>query len=187
VLLGVIAVAVRLDAPTDGTVVSFWQVDGVVVTVPDSTASQGLQTGDLVTGIAGERLADGLGGLARPALGDELEYDIVRNGPSQVTVTVDRPDPYLLLVGWGDLIFVVALAALASALYFRRPGEPATTPLLITAAGFLGTTLTFEAGLPALALATSGPLLWLYNLNSIYLYAVSWGAFARLCPGTAAR
>jgi hypothetical protein len=36
VLLGVIAVAVRLDAPTDGTVVSFWQVDGVVVTVPDS-------------------------------------------------------------------------------------------------------------------------------------------------------
>jgi hypothetical protein len=91
VLLGVIAVAVRLDAPTDGTVVSFWQVDGVVVTVPDSTASQGLQTGDLVTGIAGERLADGLGGLARPALGDELEYDIVRNGPSQVTVTVDHP------------------------------------------------------------------------------------------------
>jgi two-component system NarL family sensor kinase len=185
VLLGVIALAVRLDAPTDGTVVSFWQVDGVVVTVPDSTASQGLQTGDLVTGIAGERLADGLGGLARPALGDELEYDIVRNGPSQVTVTVDRPDPYLLLVGWGDLIFVVALAALASALYFRRPGEPATTPLLITAAGFLGTTLTFEAGLPALALATSGPLLWLYNLNSIYLYAVSWGAllaFALVLP-----
>jgi len=185
VLLGVIAVAVRLDSPADGTVVSVWQTDGVVVTVPDP-ASQGLQTGDLVTGIAGHRLADGLGGLARPALGDGLQYDIVRNGPSQVTVTVERPDPYRLLVnGWGNLIFIVALAALASALYFRRPEEPATTPLLIASAGFLGTTLAFDAGLPALALATSGPLLWLYNLNIIFLYAVSWGAllaFALVLP-----
>jgi hypothetical protein len=176
VLLGVIAVAVRLDSPADGTIVSVWQADGVVVTVPDPAASQGLQTGDLVTGIAGHRLADGLGGLTRPALGDELQYDIVRNGPSQVTVTVERPDPYRLLVGWGNLIFIVALAAFATALYFRRPEEPATTPLLITAAAFLGTTISFDAGLPALALATSGPLLWLYNLNSIFLYAVGWGA-----------
>jgi hypothetical protein len=155
-LLGVIEVAARLDSPADGTVVSVWQVDGVVVTVPSPAANQGLQTGDLVTGIAGHRLADGLGDLARPLLGDELEYDIVRNGPSQVTVTVERPDPYSLLVGWGNLIFIVALAALATALYFRRPEEPATTPLLITAAGFLGTTLGFDAGLPALALATGG-------------------------------
>ena len=29
VLLGVIAVAVRLDAPSDGTVVSFYRTDGV--------------------------------------------------------------------------------------------------------------------------------------------------------------
>jgi signal transduction histidine kinase len=176
VLLGVIAVAVRLDSPADGTIISVWQADGVVVTVPDPAASQGLQTGDLVTGIAGHRLADGLGGLTRPALGDELQYDIVRNGPSQVTVTVERPDPYRLLVGWGNLIFIVALAAFATALYFRRPEEPATTPLLITAAAFLGTTISFDAGLPTLALATSGPLLWLYNLNSIFLYAVGWGA-----------
>jgi hypothetical protein len=34
VLLGVIAVAVRLDAPSDGTVVSFYRTDGVVVDVP---------------------------------------------------------------------------------------------------------------------------------------------------------
>jgi hypothetical protein len=103
-----------------------------------------------------------------------------------VTVTVDRPNPYpLLVMGWGNLVFVGSLAALASALYFRRPEEPATTPLLITAAGFLGTTLAFAAGLPALALSTGGPLLWLYNLNIIYLYAVSWGAllaFALVLP-----
>jgi signal transduction histidine kinase len=185
VLLGVIAIAVRLDSLADGTVISSWQMDGVVITVPDPAANQGLQTGDFVTQIAGHRLADGLGGLAQPALGDELQYDIARGGPSQVTVTVERPDPYRLLVGWGNLIFIVALAAFSTALYFRRPEEPATTPLLITGAAFLGTTISFDAGLPALALATGGPLIWLYNLNSIFLYAVGWGAllaFALVLP-----
>jgi signal transduction histidine kinase len=187
VLLGLIGVAVRLDAPADGTVVSFWQVDGVVVTVPDPAASQGLETGDLVTGIAGHRLADGLGGLTPPVLGEQLTYDIVRNGPHQVTVRVDQVDPSPLLVaGWGNLIFVFSLAALASALYFRRPEEPATTPLLITGAALLGSTLAHEAGLPALALATGGPPLWLYNLNIIGVYTIAWGAalaFALELPG----
>ena len=176
-LLGVIGVAVRLDAPADGTVVSFWQVDGVVVTLPDTATSQGLQTGDLVTEIAGHRLADGLGGLPPPAAGEQLTYDIVRNGPRQVAVRIEQVDRYpLLLAGWGNLIFVVSLAALASALYFRRPEEPATTPLLITAASLFGSTLAHEAGLPALAVATGGPLLWLYNLNIIGVYTIAWGA-----------
>ena len=72
VLLGVIAVAVRLDAPSDGTVVSFYRVDGVVVDVPGPVDGPGLQTGDVVTEIAGHRLADGLGGLARPQPGEEI-------------------------------------------------------------------------------------------------------------------
>ena len=78
VLLGVIAVAVRLDAPADGTVTSFWQVDGVIIDVLSTSTSQSLQSGDVIIEIAGHRLADGLGGLARPALGDQLSYDIVR-------------------------------------------------------------------------------------------------------------
>ena len=152
-LLGVIAVAVRLDAPGDGTSVSFWQGDGVIIDVPDPATKSELHSGDLVTVIAGHRLADGLGGLPAPAPGDQLIYDIVRDAASlQVPVSVDRVDPYPLLVaGWGNLIFVVALAALAGALYFRRPEEPATTPLLITAAGLFGSTLAHEAGLPARA------------------------------------
>ena len=105
-------------------------------------------------------------------------YDIVRDAASlQVPVSVDRVDPYPLLVaGWGNLIFVVALAALAGALYFRRPEEPATTPLLITAAGRGGGSWRNEAGLPALALATDGPQVWLYNLNIIGSYTIAWGA-----------
>jgi signal transduction histidine kinase len=177
VLLGVIAVAVRLDAPSDGTVVSFYRVDGVAVDVPSPVDGPGLQTGDVVTRIAGHRLADGLGGLARPQAGEEIAYDIARDGTTRVTVRVDRTDPYPLLVaGWGNLVFVFALAGLAAALFLRRPEEPSTTPLLIGAAGLLGSTLSFVAGIPALALATGGPVLWLYNLCVIGVYSLAWGA-----------
>lgn len=187
VLLGVIAVAVRLDAPDDGTVVSSWQVNGTVVDVTDAAQSSGLHSGDLVTVIAGQRLADGVGDLARPAPGEQLGYEVIRSSPDLVTVRIGRVDPYPLLVaGWGNLVFVVALAALASALYFRRPEERATTPLLIAGAGLLGSTLAFTVGIPAFAMATGGPVLWLYNLNLIGSYTVAWGAalaFALVLPG----
>jgi signal transduction histidine kinase len=176
VLLGVIAVAVRLDAPSDGTVVTFYRADGVVIDVPSSLDVPGLQTGDVVIEIAGHRLADGLGGLARPELGEEIGYDIVRDDTGQVTVRVDRTDPYPLLVaGWGNLIFVFSLAALATALFLRRPEEPSTTPLLLAGAGLLGSTLAFVTGIPALSLATAGPVLWLYNLCVIGVYSFAWG------------
>jgi hypothetical protein len=187
VLLGVIAVAVRLDAPSDGTVVSFYRTDGVVVDVPSPADGLGLKTGDLVIEIAGQRLANGLGGLARPQLGDEIAYDIERaTTTTRVSVGVDRTNPYpLLAAGWGNLIFVFALAGLASALFLRRPEEPSTTPLLLAGAGLLGSTLAFVAGIPALALATGGPVLWLYSLCVIVVYSFAWGpalAFALLLP-----
>ena len=174
VLVGVLAVAVRLDATSDGTVVSSWRIDGVVVQVSPGGEGVRLRTGDVVTTIAGRRLADGLGGLARPAPGQEVAYQVAAQ---RVTVDVDRADPYpLLAAGWGNLLFVFALAGLATALYLRRPEEPATAPLLIAAAGLLGSTLAFVAGVPALALATGGPVLWLYNLGVIGAYVVAWGA-----------
>ena len=178
VLVGVLAVAVRLDAASDGTVVSSWRTDGVVLQVLPGGEGVGLRTGDVVTTIAGRRLADGLGGLARPAPDQEVGYEVVREAAAQrLTVDVDRADPYpLLAAGWGNLLFVFALAGLATALYLRRPEEPATTPLLIAGAGLLGSTLAFVAGVPALALATGGPVLWLYNLSVIGAYVVAWGA-----------
>jgi hypothetical protein len=177
VLLGVIAVVVRFDAAADGTVVTSWRADGVVVDVPNAVDGPGLRAGDVVTGIGGHRLADGLGGLARPSLGDEIAYDVVPDGATPVTVRIERQDPYpLLVIGWGNLVFVVALAALATALFLRRPEEPATSPLLIAAAALLGSTLAFVAGIPALALATGGPVLWLYNLCVIGVYTLAWGA-----------
>ncbi|GAA0999693.1 hypothetical protein GCM10009555_101100 [Acrocarpospora macrocephala] len=108
VVLGVLATAVRLDAPSDGSVVrlgwSTWQLDGVVVDVP--RAGSGLLAGDLVTGVAGSRFADGLGAVARPRLGTSLSYDVVRQDAGVVAVRVERPDPYPLLAqSWGNLVF----------------------------------------------------------------------------------
>ena len=56
----------------------------------------------------------------------------------------------------------------------------------MVAGGLLGSTLAVVAGVPPLAMATGGPVLWLYNLNTIGAYAVVWGAlpvFALLLPG----
>ncbi|MEV4014986.1 sensor histidine kinase [Nonomuraea angiospora] len=205
VVLGVVATAAGLDAPSDGSVVPLgWRADGVVVDVPGTPADvpgtpadvprasvdapgapahvpgavggAGLRTGDLVTGVAGHRLAGGLGVVPRPRPGTTLVYDVVRERPTTVAVRVGRPDPYpLLMEGWGDLVFVLALAGLAVALYLRRPEEPATAPLLVLAAGLLGSTLTVTAGLPVLALATGGAQLWLFHLNTIVAYSIAWG------------
>ncbi len=163
VLLGLIATAARLDAPADGSVLrlgrSTWHSDGVVVDVPGTPSGAALHAGDRVTAIADHKLADGLGGVTQPRLGDRLTYEVVRDGVEQpIVVPMRRPDlDPLLDSGWGNLVFVIALAGLAVALYLRRPEEPATTPLLVLAAGLLGSTLTVVAGLPALALVTGGP------------------------------
>ncbi|GAA2313093.1 hypothetical protein GCM10010149_75200 [Nonomuraea roseoviolacea subsp. roseoviolacea] len=181
VVLGVVATAVSLDAPSDGTIVrlgwSMGRLDGVVVDVPAAPSGPGLRTGDVVVAVAGRRLADGLGAVSRPGLGASIPYGVA-GADAVVAVRVDRPDPYPLLVqGWGDLVFVLTLAGLAAALYLRRPEAPATAPLLVLAAGLLGSTLTVTAGLPVLALATGGPQLWLFHINAIVSYSIAWGAF----------
>ncbi|NYJ08936.1 sensor histidine kinase [Petropleomorpha daqingensis] len=177
-VLGIIGTAVRLDAPADGSSLPFgastWQTGAVVVDVPSPTDG-GLRTGDEVRAIAGARFADGLGQVPEPAPGDVLRYDLA--GDAARSVRVDRPaiGP-LVAAGWGDLVFVLALGGLAVALWLRRPDEPATAPLLVAAAGLFGSTMTVVAGLPALALATGGPPLWLYYANTIGAYSIAWGA-----------
>lgn len=76
VLLGLISLAARLDAASDGTVLrpgwSSWRAAGLVVDVPNPAEASGLRDGDVITAIAGHRLSDGLGGVARPNLGDAV-------------------------------------------------------------------------------------------------------------------
>ena len=189
IALGILAVAVRLDAPSDGTRVTDWQSGGVVVAV-DARAepldSPGLADGEVVVAIDGHPLADPPAAVAVPSSGTTLAYQVQRTD-QLVPVTIERPAIVpMLRYGWGNLVFVVALGLLAGALYARRPDEPATAPLLVAAGGLFGSTLAVVAGVPALAMAVGGPLLWLYNLNVIGSYAVAWGAllpFSLLLPG----
>ncbi|NUO59559.1 MAG: hypothetical protein HOV78_23095 [Hamadaea sp.] len=176
-VLGVVGVAARLDAPGDGTVVPLgWSAlrpDGVVVEVPDPAGTV-LRTGDLVVGIDGRALNQGLGTVERPALGTALPYDVAGR-TEQVTVTRPQIGP-LAEQAWGNLVFVLALAALAVALYVRRPEERSTGPLLVLAAGLLGSTAVVVAGLPVLSLALGGPQFWLFHLNAVGAYSIAWGA-----------
>ena len=182
VLLGVLATAARLDAPSDPAVLrlgwSTWRADGVVVDVPAALPSAALRSGELVTTIAGHPLSDPPGGLPRPAPGAELTY-VVDGVPR--TVVVQRPAVSALIMdGWGNLVFVLALGGLALALYARRPEERATTGLLVGSAGLLGSTLVVVAGLSPLTVATGGPGLWLFHLGVVVVYAAGWGGFVAM-------
>ena len=193
VLLGVLGVAVRLDAPSDGTRITDWVAGGVVVAVDapgeSSTGTPArLADGDLVREIGDQSMADRPGALPRPDPSAILDYRVeqsewveqsegVARSVASIPVSIGRPTILpLLRYGWGNLVFVVTLALLAVCLYVRRPEEPSTSPLLVAAGGLLGSTLVVVAGIPALTMATGGPLLWLYNLNIVGAYAVSWGA-----------
>ena len=193
VLLGMLALIVRLDTPTDGTRVSEWRPGAVVieVTVPSSTQG-GLRTGDQIRAIDSRPVAAGPWQLAAPAPGAILSYLVDRPGEPGESVSVivlpsGRAEISSLIRGaWGNLVFVLALTLLATALYVRRPDEPATTPLLIAASGLLASTLAFDPGVPAIAQVTGGPMLWLFNLNIVAVYALAWGAllaFGLLFPG----
>jgi signal transduction histidine kinase len=181
-ILGLLAAAVRLDTPADPGMPrlgwSIWRASGVVVDVPAPEPGVMLHSGDTVTAIGGHRLTEPPGGVSQPTVGQPLPYEV--NGVVQA-IPMQRPSPAVMIKdGWGNLIFVIALAGLAVALYWRRPEEPATTALLVGAAGLFSSTLVVVAGLPTLALATGGALLWLFHLSTFCAYAVGWGGMVAL-------
>lgn len=181
--LGLAAVIVRLDQPADPALVRFpsanWTEHGVVVDILDSGSvdaaePSGLASGDVVVAVADHRLADGSGRINAPDAGAVLPYEL---SDGVRWLTMQRPDLARLVGnGWGNLVFVLALASLALAVYLRRPDATAIGPLLVAAAGLLGSTLTLVAGLPVLALAMDGAWLWLFHANTIGAYALAWGA-----------
>ncbi len=97
--------------------------------------------------------------LAEPAPGVTLPYAVERAGRTvTIEVPIGRPTVGpMLRYGWGNLVFVVALALLAVALHLRRPDEPSTAPLLVVAGGLLGSTLVVVAGVAPLVMATRDP------------------------------
>ena len=52
--------------------------------------------------------------------------------------------------------------------------------MLVGASGLFGSTLVVVAGLPVLALATGGPLLWLFHLATSGVYLAGWGGIVAM-------
>ena len=180
VTFGVVAVATRLDGPSDATLVTqagwdahaSWMAVDVLEGAGPATQ---LRSGDEVTAVDGRVLAQGLGRVPRPEDGDSVGYAL-RSGELR-SGFVGPPDVAALLGrSAGDLVFVVAFGLLALALYRRRPAEPAVGPLLVAAAGLFGSTLSVAAGLPVLALAVGGPPVWMYQVSTVVIYSLAWGA-----------
>ena len=179
----------RLDAPWRRYgLLSFWQVDGAIIDVPDPAESQSShrrsRDRDRWTSIWPTAWAVSCTGPGRPT---ELRHRPQRRTTCSCQSVLDHVDPYPLLVaGWGNLIFVVAPAALAGALY-SATGGAGDHALLINAAALFGSTLAHEAGLPALALATGGPQCVAVQPEHHWLVHDRLGRSARLRPGTDAQ
>ncbi|MEV0352342.1 hypothetical protein AB0H88_41860 [Nonomuraea sp. NPDC050680] len=125
VVLGVVATAVSLDAASEGSIVrldwSTWPLDGVVVDMPAAPSGPGLRTGDLVIAVAGRRLADGLGAVSPPGLGESVHS-----------------------IGWGAfLAFVLAFTA-------RQPLSPRTRKTIALAYAAPLTAMAAWSGVAAL-------------------------------------
>lgn len=185
-LLGVAGTAAWLQSASDGTSVPFgwswWRTDGVAVELHTPSL---LRPGDVVVGVDGRRLADGVGtlpgSLARP--GGTLRYELLRGGrPTDVDVRLARPT-----VGWlvppppaGELVWTVLGTILALYLYARRPMAPATPSIVVAAGASCGAVTVALAGLPVVDIATASPWFWVNQASMIGGTSVAWGALLAL-------
>ena len=180
VAFGVVAVATRLDGPSDATVVtqSRWDARaeaGVVVDVPDGRrpATQ-LRSGDEVTAVDGQVLARGLGRAAHPADGTHsVALARAKSTPAPSVHPTSRPCCGAVRATWCS-------SSPSGCWRWRSTAgarqEPAVGPLLVAAAALFGSTLSVVAGLPALALAVGGPPVWTFEISTVAIYSLAWGA-----------
>jgi two-component system, NarL family, sensor kinase len=173
----------HLVTPSDGARLApgafAWHPDGVVISAmidrPD-----GLRTGDVVLVVDGRSLnswADALAdpGVARPRwqVGDQVAYEVIRDGRRQDIRVILAPYPFrhVLEQTWGTILQALAYQAIVAFVFVRRPADPSARVLLLSASSLLSGT-AWSIGLQVSDL-TGGLGFWLFA-------AGSWGAFA-LC------
>jgi two-component system, NarL family, sensor kinase len=143
----------RLMGGSDGALIEnrpgSWQARGVVVDVLDERRS-GLRSGDLILAIDG-RSVDAWAEdafhpgtwLERAERSDRLIYSVERDGlPLEAFVTLGT-FPFLSLLReiWGIAISVLGLLIVGTFVYWRRPRDPASTPLLLLGVGAASSTV----------------------------------------------
>src|SRR4051794_7870903 len=126
--------AARAGHPSDGTVVSTashaWH-PGAVVVADAVGAGNPLRAGDLVTAVDGRTLTPAAPHGQAPRTGDEVTYDVTRDGsPIRVPVTLtDYPFWTLVAHHAATLPYVAMAMLLGSLLVARRPRDPAAIAL----------------------------------------------------------
>lgn len=195
-------VAIRIGTPTDGAVgayvTSSWSAGGLTVeALPGPGGS--LRSGDVVTAVGGRPLSEWLVSGLDPSLshvplsrGATLPYTVQRAGSelSLAVPLVDFPLAAVLVANWSTLAWALAMAAVGTYLYWRRPAEPAARAMLLLGTGVLASSLPWMIGLGAADIAAGGPAPVLYLLATFAIYALFWSAalhFALVFPRPVAR
>jgi len=126
--------AARAGHPSDGSVVSTashaWH-PGAVEVADAVGAGHPLRAGDLVTAVDGRPLSTVAPDGQAPRIGDEVVYDVIRDG-SRISVPVTLTDyPFWTLVAHhaAALPYVGMAMLLGSLLIARRPRDPAAIAL----------------------------------------------------------
>lgn len=199
-MLGVAAAYVvhRATAPSDGTlsgyVTSGLSASGLVVS-PAPGVTSPLHEDDTVQAINGiplEAWARTLVGLEPhhrvPAMGpgSTVTYQVERDGR---TIVLDVPlqrYPVLSVVGeyWATILFAVAMLAVATYVFVRRPRDPTAGALMLMASSLLASSVPWLLGFQALDLVT-GSGFWLWVTATFGFYGVFWVAvvhFALVFP-----
>lgn len=188
VAAGMFAVGLRVALPSDGARVAFyagaWSRDGVVIQPIDAPAA-GLTAGDRILAVD-DRPLDAWAAAAldpaatRPIAG--ARYVIERPDGSRAEVDVGWGPPGIgatLAEGWSVGVFSVAAALLAGWVYRRRPEAAASTALVLTAAGIVGSSVPWFLGTTVSDIVRGGPFV-VHALLTGPLYMLTWPAAVHL-------
>ena len=179
-LLSLVAIAVRVTGVSSGAVIrsdgSSPARPGVVVDVLPGAAST-LQSGDVVTGLAGQPLtswADGWlvrRGALDVGIGDLVSVNVERDGSrSTMDVAVLAfPALAVLAPAFATLLFVVAMLGVGLLVFALRPAVPASGALLLAGVGAAGSTPPFLMGADVLDLATGSFAAGQLAISFVYL------------------
>jgi hypothetical protein len=182
-------IAVGLFASSALYLVAYWQLpnDGTVI---DATTSprrlglvvqtirtgDGLQTGDLVMAVDGQRLDAWLTVALRhpwqvPAPVAWLDYTVVRDGQTITVRQALRPSPLttVLRQNWTTFFFLFYLEAIGVFIFVLRPRLPVAQLLLVFTTSLMCSSLMFFLGLPLSSLRY-GWLVWLWVWGAIVVY-----------------
>lgn len=192
---GLAFVLLHVTSPSDGARLapgeSSLRPEGVIVT-PLLETPGGLRAGDLVVAVAGRPMQAWAEDLFRPALPvlefapeDLARYSVLRDGEvlTLAVPQVSYPLGTVLRANWGTILFALIFQVVASYVFARRPGLPATGVLFLSASSILSAT-TWSFGLQVSDFI-HGTGFWLFKLTTLGFYTLFWIAglhFALLFP-----